>query len=226
MAKKKKIQYQIGIIGDNTTHIGVIRQVRQLATLAQGQSTRRRWHRERATWDDDLNMIKQKPDLFRADKTRAWPTDPDAVARFYIFYLNFTAHSNITFMFQLQWFLNDVLLPVSVSGLPQLCDAWLHGGQPHPGAFHHSLQQRLPVDPAHGAQQAHRPAESCRCLPFHQGGAGLFGGPEGRWGMSATENLTKICGDRLVTNKTDITGWTSVLKTCISFEKDLGVLAW
>lgn len=40
---KKKIQYQIGTIGrDNTTHVGVIRQVRELGTLAQEQSTRRR----------------------------------------------------------------------------------------------------------------------------------------------------------------------------------------
>lgn len=49
------------------------------------------------------------------------------------------------------------------------------------------------------------------------------GGPSGRGGgMSAFENLTERCGDRLVT---DITGWTYVWKKCTSFEKDLGVLA-
>lgn len=227
--KKKKIQYQIGITGDHTARIWAIRQVRELATLAQEQSTRRRWHGERAIWDDDLNMITQKPDLFRADKTRARQilTRLHNFTEVFLFYFNFTAHSNITFIFQLRWLLSDVLLPVSVSGLPQLCDAWLHGGQPHPGAVHHALQQRLPVDPAHGAQQAHRPAESCRRLPFHQGGAGLFGGPEGRGGgMSAIENWPQRCGDRLVANTTDITGWTYVWKKCTSFEKDLGVLAW
>lgn len=71
---------------------------------------------------------------------------------------------------------------VSVSGLPQLRDARLHSRQSHPGAFHHALQQRFPVDPAHGAEQAHRPTESCCSLPLHQGGAGLFGGPRGKWG--------------------------------------------
>lgn len=94
--------------------------------------------------------------MFRADETQAWLTDPGAVTR---------PHC-IAFFFFL----------ISVSGLPQLCDARLHGGQPHPGAFHHSLQQRIPVDPAHGAQQAHRPAESCRRLTLHQGCAGLFTG--------------------------------------------------
>lgn len=68
--------------------------------------------------------------------------------------------------------------PFPVSGLPQLRDAWLHGGQPHPGALHHPLQQRLPVDPAHGAQQTHGPPASRRRLPLHPGGAGLFGDSE------------------------------------------------
>lgn len=42
-----------------------------------------------------------------------------------------------------------------VHRLPELCDPWLPGEQPHSGALHRFVQRSVTVGPAHGAEQTH-----------------------------------------------------------------------